>query len=238
MMNTRQSKLLQAIIDQFIASAIPVGSKKLLESGEFHCSSATIRSEMGLLEDEGFLEQPHVSAGRTPTAKGYRMYVQQFMQPSSQEKVVRKRFETLQEQYFHRKDQERVYEAVALLAHMSPNVAFARVPHKERLYYLGLANVFRQPEFQLNPSLASGVAEVLEEHLHELLDRLQVDEQVRYYIGEDNILPQVQSCSLMVTEYTVRDQRGAIGILGPMRMDYAYNTVALDMAAELLRRYA
>ena len=53
-MNERQSKLLAAIIDQFIETALPVGSKKLLESGEFICSSATIRNEMGQLEDEGF----------------------------------------------------------------------------------------------------------------------------------------------------------------------------------------
>ena len=84
----------------------------------------------------------------------------------------------------------------------------------------------------------AGVAEVLEEHLSDLLDRLEVDRNVRYYIGEDNVLPQVQSCSLMVTEYRVRDQRGAVGILGPMRMDYAYNTVALDLVADLLRSYS
>lgn len=236
-MNERQSKLLAAIIDQFIDTAVPVGSRKLLEAGYFDCSSATIRSEMLLLEDEGFLEQPHVSAGRIPTAKGYRSYVQQFMEPSRHEKDVRRKFDALRDMYQQRKDQERAYEAVALLAHMIPNVAFASVPHKKQVYYLGLANVLRQPEFLADPRLASGVAEVLEEHLHSLIDRVTVDGQIRYYIGDEHILPQIQSCSLMVTEYKVRDQRGAIGILGPMRMDYAYNTVALDMAAGLLRSH-
>ncbi|PIR49333.1 hypothetical protein COU79_05465 [Candidatus Peregrinibacteria bacterium CG10_big_fil_rev_8_21_14_0_10_54_7] len=234
-MNKRQSKLLAAIIDQFIDTAAPVGSRKLLEAGYFNCSSATIRSEMLLLEDEGFLQQPHVSAGRIPTAKGYRSYVQKHMQPSKHEKVVRKRFDSLREMYLQHKDQERAYEAVALLAHMIPNVAFVAVPHKKQVYYLGLANALRQPEFLADPRLASGVAEVLEEHLYAVLDTVEVDGQIRYYIGDNHILPQIQSCSLMVTEYRVRDQRGAIGILGPMRMDYAYNTVALDMAADLLR---
>jgi transcriptional regulator of heat shock response len=105
------------------------------------------------------------------------------------------------------------------------------------VYYLGLANVLRQPEFQANPALASGVVEVLEDHLSNLLTKVEVDEKVRYYIGEDHILPQFQSCSLMVTEYSLRDHRGAIGILGPMRMDYAYNTVALDLMTDLLRSY-
>lgn len=234
-MDSRQSKLLVAIIDQFIETALPVGSKRLLLAGDFCCSSATLRSEMALLTDEGFLEQPHVSAGRVPTAKGYRMYVREYLEPSRQELVVRRRFETLKEQYLKHKDQERVYEAVALLAHMTPHVAFARVPHKSQVYYLGLSNVLKQPEFQDDPLLASGVAEVLEEQLHAVLSRLTVDERVRYYIGSEHLLPQVQSCSLMVMEYVVRGERGIIGILGPMRMDYAYNTVALELAADLLQ---
>ncbi len=237
-MNERQSKLLAAIIDQFIETALPVGSKKLLESGEFICSSATIRNEMGQLEDEGFLEQPHISSGRIPTAIGYRMYVQDFMKPSTREKLVRKKFESLREQYFQRKDQERVYEAVALLARMIPNVAFASVPHKDRVYYMGLSNVLKQPEFQMNPLLASDIAELLEKKLSDLLDQVEVDDKIRYYIGDEHILGNIQSCSMMVTEYKVRNQRGVIGVLGPMRMDYAYNTVALDMVAELLRSYS
>src|SRR3989338_5104976 len=234
-MNERQSKLLAAIIDQFIATATPVGSHHLLEAGMFDVSGATVRNEMRFLSEEGFLIQPHVSAGRIPTAKGYRLYVQQYMQPSKHEVRVRKRFQELQNQYLQRKDQERAYYAVGLLSHMVPDVAFATVPHKDRVYYLGLSNVFRQPEFQADPRLATGVAEVLEEQLTATLGRLTIDDSVQYYIGEEHVLPQIQSCSLMVTQYKLREYEGVIGILGPMRMDYAYNTVALQLVANLLR---
>lgn len=235
LMDARQSKLLVTIINQFIETALPVGSKRLLESGDFCCSSATLRSEMASLEDEGFLVQPHVSAGRIPTAKGYRMFVREFLEPTRYELQARRKFTSLKEQYLRHKDQERVYEAVALLAHMTPNVAFARVPHKEHVYYLGLSNVLKQPEFQGDPRLASGVAELLEEHLESALRSLQVDDEIRYYIGDEHVLPQVPSCSLMVTRYRIRGEEGAIGVLGPMRMDYGYNTVALDLVADLLR---
>ena len=187
------------------------------------------------LEDEGFLTQPHVSAGRIPTAIGYRVYVREFMEPSREERSVRKKFETLKEEYLRRKDQERVYEAVALLAQMIPNVSFATVPHRDQVYYMGFANVLRQPEFRENALLASSVAEVLEHRLTALLNSVDVDEKVRYYIGEEDLLRELQSCSLMVTSYSLRGEKGAIGILGPMRMDYAYNTVALDLVAGLLR---
>jgi len=234
-MDIRQAKLLQAIIDQFIETAIPVGSKRLLESKEFSLSSATIRAEMGELEELGFLEQPHVSAGRIPTVKGYRVYVQQFMNPPAHERAVRARFETLREQYFQHKDRERVYEAVALLANMVTNVSFATVPHRESVYYLGLANAMRQPEFVTDNRLVSGVVEVLEQRLARLLEKIQLTDEVQYFIGEKDLCPQFKSCSMLVTKYHVRDYSGVIGILGPMRMDYGYNTVALDMVTGLLR---
>ncbi|MFA6523583.1 MAG: hypothetical protein WCS85_04420 [Candidatus Peribacteraceae bacterium] len=234
-MNDRQSRLLASIIDQFIQTALPVGSKKLLQCCDFCVSSATIRAEMGVLEDEGFLEQPHISAGRVPTVKGYRAFVKEFMQPSVAERKVRQKFETLREKYFQRKDQERAYEAVALLANMIPDVAFATVPHKTEVYFMGLANTLRQPEFQTNPLLASTVVEVLEKRLTGVLEHVDVDDQVRYYIGEEHILPQLQSCSLMVTAYALRGGKGVMGILGPLRMDFAYNTVALELVADLLR---
>jgi len=233
--NDRQARLLTAIIDEFIGSGLPVGSKAIIDRGYFNVSGATIRNEMQFLSDAGFIEQPHISAGRIPTAVGYRTYVKEFMKPTRQEKLVRRKFETLKQQYLKRKDRERVYEAVILLAQMIPNVSFATIPHRNRVFYMGLANVLRQPEFQQNTVLASNVAEMLEEKLTDLLNDIEVDEKVRYYISEDHILPQLLSCSMLVTTYKVRGEKGAIGILGPMRMDYAYNTVALELAADLLR---
>lgn len=234
-MNSRQAKLLVAIIDQFIKTAIPVGSQELQRSSRFALSGATIRNEMRFLGEEGFLEQPHVSAGRVPTAKGYRFYAEEtLLQPSVHLKAVEKKFKELKDQYFRQKDQERAYEAVALLSHMIANVAFVTVPHKPGVYFLGLAQTLRQPEFQVNPGLASGVVEVLESKLTEVLGHVPAGDGVRYYIGEEHLLPQIQSCSLLVAPYRVRDHKGFLGILGPMRMDYAYNSAALSMVSDFL----
>lgn len=235
-MDTRQAKLLAAIIDHFIESAVPVGSKELLAHANFCLSGATIRNEMRSLEEEGFLDQPHVSAGRMPTAQGYRLYVKEHMEPTVHEKAVRKKFDQLREMYFQRKDQELAYEAVTMLAQMIGDVAFATVPHKPNVYYMGLANVLRQPEFISNPRLATSVVEVLEQRLTDMLDTIDIDDRIRYMIGEEHVLPSLQSCSMMATSYKLGDHRGVVGILGPMRMDYAYNTVALDMVADLLRK--
>lgn len=73
MLTKRQEKLLEAIVEQYAEVASPVGSSLLAKV--FDVSSATIRSEMVELERQGYIRQPHTSAGRIPTDKGYRYYV-------------------------------------------------------------------------------------------------------------------------------------------------------------------
>mgnify|MGYP001302552735 CR=1 FL=1 len=75
----RKRRVLQAIIDDYITGAEPVGSRTLARKYQFGVSSATIRNEMADLEELGYLEQPHTSAGRIPSSKGYRYYVDYLM---------------------------------------------------------------------------------------------------------------------------------------------------------------
>src|ERR1035437_6967200 len=75
----RQKVILKAIVDDYIATAEPIGSNALLQRNNFNVSSATIRGEMAELEENGYLIHPHTSAGRIPTDKGYREYVDNLM---------------------------------------------------------------------------------------------------------------------------------------------------------------
>ena len=96
MMDARKVRILQAIIDDYILTAIPVGSRTISNKYEMGLSSATIRNEMSDLEELGYLDQPHVSAGRVPSAKAYRLYVDQLlargMIPTAEEPDVRHYF--------------------------------------------------------------------------------------------------------------------------------------------------
>ncbi|MCR5136838.1 MAG: heat-inducible transcriptional repressor HrcA [Oscillospiraceae bacterium] len=76
----RKKRILAAVVDEYIRTAEPVGSKHLAENAGLGCSSATIRNELAELVALGYLEQPHTSAGRVPTPMGYRMYVNELMQ--------------------------------------------------------------------------------------------------------------------------------------------------------------
>ncbi len=79
MIGSRQRELLRAIVEEYVKTARPVGSKSLCK--KFKCSSATIRNDMAALEDLGYLEKTHISSGRVPSESGYRYYVDNLMEP-------------------------------------------------------------------------------------------------------------------------------------------------------------
>lgn len=78
-LDDRKKKILSSVVEDYISSAEPVGSKTIVDKYNLEYSSATIRNDMKLLEESGYLEQPHVSAGRIPSTKGYRYYVDNLM---------------------------------------------------------------------------------------------------------------------------------------------------------------
>jgi len=78
-MDDRQNKILKIIVEEYIKSAKPVGSKSICDT--LSCSSATVRNEMSYLEEIGYLEKTHTSSGRVPSEKGYRYYVDNLMEP-------------------------------------------------------------------------------------------------------------------------------------------------------------
>lgn len=79
MLTPRQQMILSVIVEDYVRSAEPVGSRTLSKHANIQFSAATIRNEMSDLEDQGFLDQPHTSAGRIPSQKGYRFYVDNLM---------------------------------------------------------------------------------------------------------------------------------------------------------------
>ena len=78
----RKKKILAAVVEEYIRTAEPVGSKTVAQTAQLGCSSATIRNELAELASMGYLEQPHTSAGRVPSHMGYRYYIDHLMQPS------------------------------------------------------------------------------------------------------------------------------------------------------------
>ncbi|HEX2576849.1 MAG TPA: hypothetical protein VHK88_10915, partial [Aquihabitans sp.] len=82
MLDERKASILRAVVEEYIQTAQPVGSSHVVDAPGVSVSSATVRNEMAALETDGYLAQPHTSAGRVPTEKGYRYFVDAMAQPS------------------------------------------------------------------------------------------------------------------------------------------------------------
>ena len=88
---TRRFLILKLIVEEFIKTAHPVGSKSLIESYDLSYSSATIRNEMFALEEDGYIEKPHTSSGRVPSAKGYRYYIEHLRSKDDKANLIKDR---------------------------------------------------------------------------------------------------------------------------------------------------
>src|SRR5699024_3014214 len=124
MLSERQRLILNAIINDYIFTAEPVGSRSISKHKNVGFSPATIRNEMSDLEEKGFLEQPHTSAGRIPSHKGYRYFVDHLIQPedlSNQELEVLKLF--LKEKIF--KTEEVMQQVASILSNLTKYTSIA-----------------------------------------------------------------------------------------------------------------
>lgn len=130
----RQRTILLLLIRDYIETAQPVGSKRLVERFHLDLSPATVRNEMSALTEMGYLRQPHTSAGRVPAEEGYRVFVEQLMQKAELPASVQN---TISHQFFQaRPDVEQwMTLAASVLAHQSQGVSLVTAPHAETIRF-------------------------------------------------------------------------------------------------------
>lgn len=220
-MTTRQKQLLYAIVEQYAEVASPVGSSLLAKA--FGVSSATIRAEMAELERDGYIYQPHTSAGRVPTDKGYRFYVNNLSeeQPRLPEGRAEKALST-RVQHAGLPDRT-IRSAVDTLVELTHNLGIATIG--PQLYMSGLSNLFGQPEF-IQAGQVQQVARLLD-NLEPWLREAAPNEPLSVYIGRENPIGRSAGCSLIVSRFrSPFSDRSYIGVLGPTRQNYR-DTMAL-----------
>lgn len=214
-MTERQKKILCAIVEQYAEVAGPVGSSLL--SKAFNVSSATIRAEMAELEGMGYIAQPHTSAGRVPTDKGYRFYVNTI--GLSGNKAIEGRAEkALASRVQHAGAPERmIRNAVDTLVELTHNLGLATIGNQ--LYISGLGNLFTQPEF-LDSFQVQEVARLLD-NLEPWLRETTPNEPLSVFIGQENPIGRSAGCSLIIGSFRSSfSDKSYIGTLGPTRQNY------------------
>jgi heat-inducible transcriptional repressor len=232
----RQIQILKAIIDEYIATAESVGSETLEKKYNLGVSPATIRNEMGRLTDMGMLNQPHTSAGRSPTPAALKYYVEHLMK--TKDMSVAEEVAVKQKIWDYRQEIDKLLrEATKTLAEKTKTLAITATNEGD-LYYAGAANILEMPEFydyQLTHQLLESLDEfdfwwkVLEAH-HDPFSIL---------VGEE--LPAgalLSQCGFVYYKFTTPHISGAIGIIGPSRLNYPMIIPVVRYMGDLIGEFA
>lgn len=238
MISSRQAAILEAVINRYIRTAEPVGSKAVADDCALGVSPATIRNDMGALEDMGYLVQPHTSAGRVPTDKGYRLYVD----------TLRKTLEIAEDdassllnklaELRRLETEEMVRRVSSVVASRTCTIGLAMNPQSSRVYFWGISQLLHQPEF-MDTRRIEFLVELLEgEHqLAEMLAGESGEATVHVTIGSENRMEELAGLSLVSAGYSkAGEPAGIIGLLGPTRMDYETAIPMVDFTARNLSR--
>ena len=216
----RQKDILGWVVREYTKISRPVASSDIVREFHLKVSPATIRSEMLELDHLGYLNQPHTSAGRVPTDRGYRFFIDNLLEDapltSRKRSVLKETFEEEDEDKFTR-------ELARLAASITRNLTLCGL--KEILYKRGFTRLLEEPEFGSQKMVRS---------LGRLLDRL--DDEMQYFVedldesreavfvGEENPLEEGRDMSMIITEWTHPEGfSGFLALIGPKRMDYQKN---------------
>lgn len=211
-MTPRQQNILFAIVETYAQTAEPVSSMTLCE--RFAISSATVRAEMAELERQGMIMQPHISAGRVPTDKGYRYYVNGLSETQADAGTER----ALERRVRGAGEAERaIKNAVESLAHVTRNLGLGTIGHN--MYLSGMASLFQQPEFY-GGAQAYELARLLDS-LEEWLAEAAPNDPISVYIGRENPIGRASGATMIISRFeSPYSDRSYIGVLGPTRQRY------------------
>ena len=232
-MTERQIKILEAIIEQYAEIAAPVGSITLAKL--FGVSSATIRSEMCKLEEMELIAQPHTSAGRVPTDKGYRLYVNALTEAQMTElpQSVNRSARAIEAHVNSHSDKadRAIRSAVDSLVELTGNLGFATIGSE--LYMSGIGMLFSQPEF-MGGNHVQSIARLLD-NIEPWLREVAPNQPLNAFIGSENPIGKTSGATLIISKFQSQySDKSYIGVIGPTRQNYARTMQLVRRTGEML----
>ena len=242
----RQKEILNRIVADYIDLAQPVSSEFLEEKHHFGICPATIRIEMQKLTDTGFLYQPHTSAGRVPTDKGYRFFVdnlfarQNFVKQNlggfekgfPKEKTLLKVEDLIEREMG---DGVRFLQSLTknLASFSSNSLALGYLFDEDLFWKEGWEDVLGEPEFK-ETKVITDFADVIK-HFEKEIEDIKINSEIKVYIGKENPFSKVKDFSIIISKcHFPNDGKGVLAIAGPKRMAYDKNINSLNSLTKLL----
>lgn len=236
----RQTQILKAIIDEYIETADAVGSEALDKKYNLGISPATIRNEMVALTKSGYLKQLHTSAGRVPTPTAMKFYIDQLMEEKQMSLVDE--VKAKEEVWDSRGDIDQLMdEATHALASRTRSLAVGALKgKKDHFWHAGHSYIFQNPEFA-SVIVCQNLFSIFEEF--DKLDRLffgleRSTSPLEVLFGEELGWPELAPAGIISTHFNVRGKPGALGVIGPARVDYASVIPTLRYFGNLIEEIA
>ncbi|MFA4998822.1 MAG: hypothetical protein WC514_02270 [Candidatus Paceibacterota bacterium] len=229
----RQKDILNKIIGEYISSAQPVSSKLLEKKYNFEICPATIRIEMQKLTDDGFISQPHTSAGRVPTDKGYRFFVNNLLERGLSEEeydtgdlIEKEMGDTM----------KFIQHLTKGLAETTSNLALSYLFNDKILWKEGWGDIIREPEFK-ETKLIYNLARIIDNFEDEIKE-VDINFGVKVYIGKENPFSKSKEFSTIIARcHFPEKEEGFLAIVGPKRMDYDKNINLINSLIKLMEDY-
>ena len=221
MISDRQNTILKALIREYIKTAEPISSDFLAKKYDFGLCPSAIRIEMQLLIKSGFLEQPHTSAGRIPTDKAYRFFVDSLIGEKAEKENT---LEDEIEEILKEKEADRFQLAGNLakfLANTSSGLAIVQFFDNDISWKEGWEEIAKEPEF-VDKDFVFNFLNFLD-NFEEKIKTLDAH-GLHIYIGREIPLPRAKNLSLICSTCMISPNESAfVTIIGPKRMDYTRN---------------
>lgn len=231
MLKERQKSILKTVILEHIRTARPVSSQELLRGSRLDVSPATIRNEMFELDELGYLEQPHTSAGRVPTDKGYRFFVDYLIGNNE----LGAREQAMLEGVFEIKGAEEfLKEFTKTLSELSGTFAAAGLFDDDVFYETGFSEMLEEPEMHDVDSIRrfGRLADLLDEEMRSFFVHSDAPEQI--FIGQENPMKDAHECAMIISSWQhPRGFGGFLTMIGPKRTNYPKHKALLDALKNL-----
>ena len=220
MLTERQKKILNTIIKEYIEKGEPVSSQLLEKKHDFGIKPAMIRIEMQKLTDKGYLFQPHTSAGRIPTDKSYRFFVDNLL---NKEPSLNDRMSKIEEIFREDEDIFRLANRLTkFLAEETSSLAILNLPERNFVFKEGWEELLKEAEFFERDFFADFAKSI--EKFEESFKDLRINSGVKVYIGKETKVPKAKNLSVISSKCKLPNkEKATLTLVGPKRMDYNRN---------------
>lgn len=239
-LSERKKLILNAIVNEYIDTAEPVSSVTIVNKYNAGCSSATVRNEMAELEEMGYLDKPHTSAGRMPSGRGYRFYVDSIFPYKTSESAGAKLRRSFLAQLSESDDViEKAADFISTLTNYTVIGMDSYENAPRRVYTGGVVNIFNHPEYK-NLEKARRIIGFIDsrDSIYKMLSENNETNGIAVLIGDENTYSDLKDCSLIVSHYRDMHGRwGGLGIIGPTRMQYARAFASLSTITDMIQKW-